>query len=67
MFVDENISTLNYASQASNIKNDPIRNEDPKIKLINQLKVNKKQNKHFRQKTSFFKENWTKQTTTLPF
>ena len=37
-FIDENISTLNYATKASFISNEPIKNEDPKVKLINELK-----------------------------
>jgi kinesin family protein 4/21/27 len=37
-YVDENISTLNYATKASYISNEPVKNEDPKIKLINDLK-----------------------------
>lgn len=28
-FIDENISTLHYASRATYIKNKPIKNEDP--------------------------------------
>jgi len=38
--LDENISTLNYSSKASIIKNNPEKNIDPKIALINELKVN---------------------------
>lgn len=37
-YVEENISTLNYATKASFISNEPVKNEDPKIKLINELK-----------------------------
>ena len=37
-YIEENISTLNYATKASFISNEPIKNEDPKIKLINELK-----------------------------
>lgn len=37
-YIDENISTLNYATKASYISNEPVKNEDPKIKLINELK-----------------------------
>jgi kinesin family protein 4/21/27 len=37
-YVDENVSTLNYATKASFISNEPIKNEDPKMKLINELK-----------------------------
>ena len=37
-FVDENISTLNYATKASYIANDPIRNDDPNARKIQELK-----------------------------
>jgi hypothetical protein len=37
-YLEENISTLNYATKASFISNEPTKNEDPKIKLINDLK-----------------------------
>ncbi|KAL4471134.1 hypothetical protein ABPG72_019076 [Tetrahymena utriculariae] len=37
-YFDENISTLNYATQAGFITNQPVRNEDPRIKQINILK-----------------------------
>ncbi len=37
-FIDENISTLNYATKASFIQNIPAKNEDPKMKLVNELK-----------------------------
>lgn len=37
-FVDENITTLNYASRASHISNAPTINQDPKLKLINDQK-----------------------------
>ena len=37
-FIDENISTLNYATKASYISNDPIRNEDPNTRKIHDLK-----------------------------
>jgi hypothetical protein len=33
------VSTLNYATKASYIANDPIRNDDPKIKMIQELKA----------------------------
>jgi hypothetical protein len=36
--IDENFSTLNYASKASFISNKPIKNEDPKLKQIEDLK-----------------------------
>jgi hypothetical protein len=38
-FAEENISTLNYATKASFIQNQPNQNVDPKIRLINELKV----------------------------
>lgn len=38
MFIEENISTLNYATKASFISNIPTKNEDPKMKLVNELK-----------------------------
>lgn len=38
MYLEENISTLNYATKASFISNEPVKNEDPKMKLINDLK-----------------------------
>ena len=38
MFIEENISTLNYATKASFISNIPMKNEDPKMKLVNELK-----------------------------
>lgn len=37
-FIDENISTLNYATKASYIANDPIRNDDPNARKIQELK-----------------------------
>jgi hypothetical protein len=37
-YIDENISTLNYATKASFISNIPTKNEDPKMKLVNDLK-----------------------------
>ena len=37
--IDENLSTLNYASRASYISNKPIKNEDPKLRLIEELKA----------------------------
>ncbi|CAI2383591.1 unnamed protein product [Moneuplotes crassus] len=37
-FCDENKSTLNYASRASCISNRPIKNDDPKTKLVDSLK-----------------------------
>ena len=30
-FLDENISTLNYAKKASYIANEPVKNLDPKV------------------------------------
>jgi hypothetical protein len=38
-YIEENLSTLVYASKASIISNKPIRNDDPKSKLIEDLKV----------------------------
>ncbi len=38
-FFEENISTLTYASRAAYVTNEPVRNEDPKVKLIRQLRV----------------------------
>jgi hypothetical protein len=38
-FVEENLSTLAYATKASYISNEPVKNEDPKMKLINELKT----------------------------
>lgn len=37
-YIEENISTLNYATKASSIKLQPKKNEDPKTRYINQLK-----------------------------
>jgi kinesin family protein 4/21/27 len=36
--IEENLSTLTYASKASFISNKPIKNEDPKLRLIEELK-----------------------------
>ena len=38
IFYNENVSTLNYASKASSISNKPIKNHDPKNKIIQELK-----------------------------
>jgi len=38
-FLEENISTLNYSTKAAYIANKPIKNQDPKIRLISELKV----------------------------
>ena len=38
-FFEESVSTLNYATRAANITNLPMKNVDPKIKIINELKV----------------------------
>ena len=38
-FVDENISTLTYSTKAAYIANQPVRNQDPKMKLIQDLRV----------------------------
>jgi kinesin family protein 4/21/27 len=36
--MEENISTLNYATKASFIQNIPTQNEDPKMKMVTDLK-----------------------------
>lgn len=36
--IEENISTMQYASQASYISNKPVRNDDPKARQIEELK-----------------------------
>ncbi len=41
-YLEENISTLQYASKASYISNKPIRNDDPKNKVIAELKKSNK-------------------------
>jgi hypothetical protein len=38
-FSEENISTLNYATKASFIQNQPNQNIDPKMKLIADLRA----------------------------
>ena len=40
--MEENISTLTYAVKAANISNIPVINEDPKNKLIRELKEQNK-------------------------
>ena len=45
---EENISTLNYSTKAAHIANQPVKNQDPKARLILELKVfflNKKRRK----------------------
>ena len=37
-YIEENMSTLAYATKASYISNEPVKNEDPKVKMINDLK-----------------------------
>ncbi len=37
--VEENVSTLMYATRAAYIANEPVRNQDPKLRAIAQLKV----------------------------
>ena len=37
-YIEENISTLNYATKASFISNAPTKNEDPKMKLVSDLR-----------------------------
>ena len=39
LFYEENVSTLNYATKATYIRNQPIKNDDPKNKIINELKM----------------------------
>lgn len=38
MHIDENLSTLTYASKASYITNKPLKNEDPRTRQIEDLK-----------------------------
>ena len=38
-FLEDNLSTLSYATKASNISNDPVKNMDPKSKVIKELRV----------------------------
>ena len=40
-FYEENISTLNYATRASHIANVPMKNIDPKVREIEELKKQK--------------------------
>ncbi len=42
MYIEENINTLQYASKASYISNKPVKNEDPKMRLIEELKKENK-------------------------
>jgi len=37
-YFDENISTLTYATRASSISNEPVRNIDPKTKIVKELR-----------------------------
>ena len=37
-YIEENLNTLTYASRASFIYNKPIKNEDPKNRMIEELK-----------------------------
>jgi regulator of replication initiation timing len=37
-YAEENLSTLNYATKASKIQNQPNLNVDPKLKLIAELR-----------------------------
>lgn len=41
-YIEENLSTLQYASKASFISNKPVRNDDPKSRLIEELKLQNK-------------------------
>ena len=36
--IEENLSTLNYASRASYITNKPLKNDDPRTREIEELK-----------------------------
>jgi hypothetical protein len=36
-YIEENVSTLNYATKASFISNIPMKNEDPKMKMVHEL------------------------------
>lgn len=38
-FAEENVSTLNYSTKAGCISNTPVKNQDPNMKVIAQLKV----------------------------
>lgn len=38
-YLDENLSTLQYASRAQTIHNKPVRNEDPRQKIIEDQKI----------------------------
>ena len=42
-FIEENLSTLTYATKASFITNCPVVNDDPRLKTIQDLKVQVKQ------------------------
>ena len=37
-YLDENISTMQYAAKAQIISNKPVKNDDPKVRLIEELK-----------------------------
>jgi len=39
MHIEENLSTLTYASKASYISNKPVKNEDPKLRQIEEYKL----------------------------
>jgi hypothetical protein len=34
LYIEENINTLQYAGKASYISNKPVKNDDPKMRLI---------------------------------
>jgi kinesin family protein 4/21/27 len=36
---EENLSTLTYATKVTKITNEPVKNDDPKMKMIQTLKV----------------------------
>ena len=39
LHIEENLSTLAYASKATHISNKPVKNIDPKLRLIEELKA----------------------------
>ncbi len=39
MFIEESLSTMQYASMASSIVNEPVKNEDERDRIIRELRV----------------------------
>ena len=39
LFIDENLSTLTYATKAASIQCEPTKNDDPQVSKIKELKV----------------------------